>query len=99
MTIKAKVEVTKDKITPDVEHRVYKLVKLPGKAHKKWVEVTPKRSGNAKAKTRLRGDTINADYGYARQLDRGRSRQAPEGMSKPTERFIKRELDKILRKR
>ena len=99
MTIKAKITLVKDKITPDTEIKAWKLSKLPGQAHKKWVEVTPKRTGNAKRRTKLRGDTINADYGYAKPLDRGRSRQAPEGMSKPTERFIKRELDKILRKR
>ena len=83
MTIKAKITLVKDRITPDADLRSWKLSKLPGQAHKKWVEVTPKRTGNAKRRTKLRGDTIKADYVNARPLDQGRSSPAPEGILKP----------------
>ena len=97
--IKAKITVTQDRITPDSQKRANLLAKLPKQAHKEWVKVTPKRTGNAKSKTVFQGgDTINADYKYAKQLDRGRSKQAPDGMLKPTVKYLKSELDKIFRK-
>lgn len=49
-----------------------------------FVSVTPKRSGNARSKTRLSNDTIKAEYQYAGELDAGKSKQAPQGMVKPT---------------
>lgn len=57
-----------------------------------FIKNTPHKSGNARAHTQLRGNTITADYPYAAVLDAGRgyrdgqmrgSEQAPEGMSKP----------------
>lgn len=71
---------------------------ISNEAYKKFREVTPIRSGNAKRKTRLEGTTISADYSYAGVLDKGRhmtnrgmrgSDQAPEGMSKPTLEYIR----------
>jgi len=63
-------------------------------AFKKFREVTPEKTGNAKRKTRLEGNTINADYAYAGVLDKGRhmtprgmrgsEQHGGEGMSKPT---------------
>jgi len=94
--IKYKVEI--DKITPDTKRRAKKLKKVPFKAHKEWVKETPYRSGNARNKTTLKGDTIDANYPYAKRLDEGYSKQAPEGMLKPTVQFLKRELDRIFRK-
>ena len=61
-------------------------------------DITPERSGNAKRNTRLRGNTIDANYPYATVLDKGRhmtnrgmrgSTQAPQGMSKPTLKHIR----------
>lgn len=49
-----------------------------------FVDKTPKRSGNARRNTSARGNTILADYPYAGRLDEGYSKQAPNGMSKPT---------------
>jgi hypothetical protein len=63
-----------------------------------FVSVTPKDTGNARRQTRLSGNTIEANYSYAGALDKGWSKQAPQGMTKPTERFIKNRLDKIMRK-
>lgn len=51
--------------------------------------ITPYRSGNAQNNTSLRGDTITANYPYATRLDNGYSRQAPNGMSKPTDEHMK----------
>jgi hypothetical protein len=62
-------------------------------AHKEFVANTPVRSGNARRKTVLQGNEIQANYGYAEVLDKGRhmtnrgmrgSTQAPKGMTKPT---------------
>ena len=93
------IRIITDKITPDTNKRAKALNKVAPKAHKKWVEVTPKRTGNAKRRTKFEGgDTINADYPYARRLDKGYSKQAPKGMLDPTVKFIKDELDKIFRK-
>jgi hypothetical protein len=79
-------------------------------AHKKFVDVTPIKSGNAKRSTKLQGNTINANYGYANVLDKGRhmtnrglrgSEQAPQGMTQPTiqhiRQYVKQKLGIILR--
>jgi len=67
-------------------------------AYTKFVDVTPVRSGNAKRSTKLQGNTINANYGYANVLDKGRhmtrrglrgSEQAPQGMTQPTIQHIR----------
>jgi hypothetical protein len=56
--------------------------------------ITPERTGNAKRSTRLRNDEIQADYAYAQRLDGGYSNQAPQGMTKPTEKFIQEYIKK-----
>lgn len=71
---------------------------LSREAFKKFKDVTPEKTGNAKRKTRLEGNTINADYAYAGVLDKGRhmtrrgmrgSEQAPKGMTEPTIEHIR----------
>lgn len=62
-----------------------------------WVAKTPIRTGNARSSTRLSGNTIYADYEYAVPLDRGHSKQSPQGMVKPTTAFIRRRLAQIMR--
>jgi hypothetical protein len=66
--------------------------------YKKFVDVTPIKSGNAKRNTKLQGNTINANYPYANVLDKGRhmtrrgmrgSEQAPQGMTEPTIQHIR----------
>lgn len=94
-----------DLITPSIKKIQRKLKNLPKEAFNVFYDKTPDRTGNAKNKTRLRGDTIEADYNYAKVLDKGRhmtnrgmrgSNQAPRGMTKPTQEFIKRRLKDIL---
>ena len=56
-------------------------------------EVTPIDTGNARRSTKLSSNAVEADYPYAQVLNDGRrpttrgmrgSKQAPEGMTKPT---------------
>lgn len=89
----------KDNINPSIDRIVDGLqTRITKKAFLKFKAVTPKRSGNAKNKTRLKGSTIEANYPYATFLDAGRSRQAPDGMSKPTAELINKEIEKLFRK-
>lgn len=87
-----------DKMTRDLSQRIQALDQLPKQAYEYWVKITPKDSGNARRKTRLNNDTIVAAYPYAQRLDQGWSKQAEDGMSKPTEREIKKIADRIMRK-
>jgi hypothetical protein len=71
------------------------IAALPGEAFDYFRSVTPIRTGNARRRTRLSGDTIRADYAYAQPLDDGRSRQAPRGMTEPTEKWLARRVKQI----
>jgi len=57
-------------------------------------DITPRRTGNARRRTRRQGDEIQAVYPYAQRLDEGYSRQAPQGMTEPTQREIPRILQR-----
>lgn len=92
------VRITKNTMSPSLGRITAKIDKLPKEAYDYWKSVTPIKTGNARRRTRLQGSKIKANYNYAVPLDQGRSRQAPEGMSKPTERFLIRQLRKIMRK-
>jgi len=96
--MKSGVTITKNTMTASLQRIQKRLETLPKLAYNEFVKVTPVRSGNAKRKTRLQGKDIVANYPYARRLDEGYSNQAPQGMSKPTEDFVKRETDKMMRK-
>lgn len=82
------------------------LAKLPQEAYKTFKDITPIKTGNAKRRTKLVNGEVVADYKYAEVLDKGRhmtsrgmrgSEQAPEGMSKPTMKFIKQRIRQIVR--
>lgn len=68
---------------------------LPKEAYDFFVKKTPIDTGNARRKTSQRGNTIQAKYPYAQRLDNGWSKQAPDGMVKPTEQFVKNRLKQI----
>lgn len=87
-----------DNITPSLKRIARDLKNLPKLAHAEFVKNTPIKGGNARRNTRLQGRDIVAAYPYARRLDEGYSKQSPQGMSKPTEAYVKRETDKIMRK-
>ena len=61
---------------------------IPPAAFVFFEKETPIRTGNARRNTQLKGNEIQANYAYAQSLDDGYSRQAPQGMSNPTERYI-----------
>lgn len=88
----------RDNITDDLIRFQKQLENLPQEAYEVFVKNTPVDTGNARRRTRLKNDTIEANYPYAVPLDNGHSRQSPEGMTKPTEQFIANRVDKILRK-
>ncbi len=86
-------------MTPSLLRIEKQLNLVPNEAYKEFVKQTPVRSGNARRRTKLTGKTINAAYNYAKKLDEGFSKQAPDGMSKPTEQFIEKRIAAILRKK
>ena len=73
-----------------------KLSKMPaevmGEAGAFFKKTTPIDSGNARSNTFTKANAknpqIRARYGYAARLDEGWSKQAPKGMSGPTEQEI-----------
>lgn len=87
-----------DKITKQLRKDKKFLQNLPQEAYDYFVAQTPIRTGNARRSTDFKGNTIVADYAYAQRLDTGWSKQAPQGMTKPTERFIDREINKKIGK-
>lgn len=68
---------------------------LAKKAYDFFKSITPQDTGNARRRTILKGDEIQANYPYAQRLDQGWSKQAPQGMTKPTDEFIVKEIKKI----
>lgn len=88
-----------------------KLNKLPQESYKEFVKLTPVGDpnrwnpprkpkgytpGNARRKTKLQGNTIKADYPYAKRLDEGYSSQAKNGMTKPLIDWIRKRVRDIL---
>lgn len=94
-----KLKLVKNTMTPSLKRINNALDKLPAEAYKVFREETPKKTGNARRRTRLQGEVIKADYPYATELDAGKSRQSPEGMTKPTEEYITKRVNQIMRKR
>jgi hypothetical protein len=90
---------THDSITGSIKRIQTKLKVVPQDALVEFIKDTPIRSGNARRNTKLRGKTIVADYAYAQKLDDGYSSQSPDGMTKPTEAFIRKRVATILRGR
>lgn len=60
--------------------------------------ITPVKTGNARANTYTTGDSIRAAYNYANRLDEGSSKQAPNGMTEPTIKFIDKRLKQLVEK-
>lgn len=96
---KLRVKLVKNLVTPSLRRINSALDKLPAEAYKVFKEETPIKTGNARRRTRLQGEEIKADYNYATELDDGKSRQAPDGMVKPTERYITKRVNQIMRKK
>lgn len=92
------IKKSKDNITPSLSRIQKRLATVPQAAHRYFVSVTPKDTGNARRQTVLKGNTIEANYPYAQRLNKGWSRQAPKGMITPTLRFIRNLVSRIIRK-
>jgi len=86
-----------DNITSQIKKVQKQLEQLPQEVYKEFVKITPIRSGNARRKTKLQGNNIVANYPYAEKLDKGSSQQAPDGMTKPIEKFMQKRIKQILR--
>ena len=100
------VTLTVNTMSASLKRIQRKLDKVPKEAYKEFVKNTPVKTGNARRNTKLKGDTIEANYQYAQVLDKGRhmtrrglrgSEQAPQGMTKPTEEFIKKRVAQIIK--
>ena len=96
---RVRLKLVKNTMIPSLLRINKALDKLPKEAHKVFKDETPIKTGNAKRRTRLQGEVIKADYNYATELDAGKSRQAPAGMSKPTEEYITKRVKAIMRKK
>lgn len=85
-----------DEITPMLRRQRQAVAQFPGQALTEFKDLTPVRSGNARARTRLAAqNTIVADYPYAQRLDEGWSKQAPRGMTQPFEAWVRRWVNRV----
>lgn len=90
--MRASFTKTESRIAPRLDTVKSRLKILAPKAFAFFRSKTPVDSGNARNKTKLQGDTIQADYPYATRLDQGYSSQARTGMSRPTISYIRQQL-------
>ena len=96
-----------DKINPGIDRLRRRLEQYPTDAVDQYRRLTPRRSGNARRKTRLNGpNRIELEYAYGEVLDAGRRRQggrmrgstqAPQGMTRPFIRWINQYLNRFFR--
>jgi hypothetical protein len=90
--------IVNNKLTPSLKRIQQQLGKVPDQAFRFWEKQTPVQSGRARRSTKLQGDTIQAKYPYATRLNEGYSKQAPQGMSEPTDKFVAALTKRIMRK-
>lgn len=94
-----KLKKISDSVSFSLRRMQSRLSKLPAETYDFFVKITPKDTGNARRKTRLvKNKTIATNYPYAQRLDEGWSRQAPQGMTRPTEKWLRRRIEQIMRK-
>jgi hypothetical protein len=99
------LEVAKIRVDASIfEKRAKKLEGLPQSAMEQTFpflkKSTPKRSGNARSKTKYNRsqDKIESNYPYAGRLDEGWSKQAPKGFTTPSIGFLERAVNKLVGK-
>lgn len=93
--IKVDVDV-KDLMTGEIKKIQRQLKNLPKDGHKEFVRLTPIDTGNARRRTNLVGNQIQASYPYAQRLDEGWSKQAPRGIVRPWEVWLRKKIKQIL---
>lgn len=94
-----RLKLVRNTMTPGLKRINDALDKLPKEAYDVFKDETPIKTGNARRRTRLQGEVIKAEYDYATELDAGKSRQSPEGMTKPTEEYITKRVNQIMRRK
>jgi hypothetical protein len=94
-----KVKLVRDAITPSLLLKQQQLKQIPQLAVKEFVQLTPKRTGNARSHTELKSNTIVAAYPYAEKLDKGASKQAPKGMTAPLRLWLIKKFDQIIKRK
>lgn len=95
MSIEFKIDSNVKTTLENLRTAMRQLQQLPQDAYKHFVSVTPIDTGNARSQTSLNNKIIQANYPYAERLDKGWSKQAKNGMVKPTEDFIKQRVKQI----
>ena len=94
-----RIQLRNNLISPSIKRLQGNLKQVPQKATDYWISKTPIDTGNARSKTYLSGNNfISARYPYAERLDKGWSKQAPQGMSKPTKKYIQQLVRSIMKK-
>jgi hypothetical protein len=97
--IDVKVKMNVEPLKRATKGQIKRIEALPARATEYFKAQTPVKTGNARRNTELKnGDTIHADYAYAQRLDEGHSQQAPRGMTKPTEKWVREQFKKIFKK-
>lgn len=91
-----KVKLQTARIRRSLGRIVARFDDLPKDAYTYWKKITPIDTGNARRRTRLQGSKIKANYNYAVPLDEGHSKQAPRGMSKPTDKYIRDRISRVI---
>jgi hypothetical protein len=97
--MQVKVTIGKNTLTSQLSKKAKALDQVPGQAFTYFRAITPIKTGNARRNTSLSKTTIRADYNYASRLDAGSSRQAPNGMSKPTRAYVQKLTDSIMKRK
>lgn len=92
------IKVTfKDNVTKQLQGIKKGLRNLSKDALVEMKKLTPIKTGNARRKTIRQGDTLIANYDYAEKLDEGSSKQAPDGITKPLDEWIGKEVNRIIK--
>lgn len=76
--------IGKSKIRARFKNLSSKIDQIKDFAHQEFQSITPVRTGNARNNTKRINVGIEANYDYANRLNTGYSKQAPDGMTKPT---------------
>jgi hypothetical protein len=95
MSIKFDVKWNVRTTLNNLRNDILEVKKIPQDAYNYFVGITPIDTGNARRSTKLTNNTIEANYPYAQRLNTGWSKQAPDGMTEPTQKFIDARIKKI----
>jgi len=87
--------VGRSKIKSRLDRVEQEIHKIKDFAHQEFQSITPIRTGNARKSTRRTQEGVKADYNYAVRLNDGYSKQAPDGMTKPTVEAIQAYVRRI----